>query len=725
MDRSSAIPSNAMDRSSAIPSTAMDRSEVIFGAEGYPVRRSNLSHDTKLALDNDSTHASQTRATSSAFRLDATRDESELMRLREVEELKAKLAQTTTHMDRSARPHATEGADTAGYSSWAQFRSVQEVNVRLAQDNMDQQRTIALLESEVARLKDEANVKALRYQEDIIRMKDKYDGELGDAKLKSAMEAEALARRHEESLSSLRKLHANEVDALKERFKSEEKFEQITGQLRTTTGSIRFIEEQLQVRQKGVEAIREGQIDARERLLADMEEKARERAELAEAEGYRLKGILSHMEHVVSSLREQGSDEKERLKMEHHRLQGQLHSFEAERHALQHRNMEELNYIKQRSKEVEIELLKLTQDKQAHYEAQADANRQLDSRKAEFSVYCESKSKSMDQRESRLAEEEGRLQRLRESVHKEKQALEDRRADAMRDIDAAEELRDVVMRTQKQLEQDKANLLSTSQAYKAALEELSMKEASFKEQYSALQEKETVLREGFAQMKLAAAELTQRERGLSDAMQLIDRRKTALDQADHDVQLRRLSAATSYREWSSKQTVDSLVLARTSASGSYQLGSTGTALSSSDYSNHYHHPRHSPVDKYGSETEQQLGDNRYKIINYAHSGANSRAFHKSNEHAPPPPPPTIPSNSVWLDALQSKLKGTGSPNYMHAGNGVSLPAEVRAAQSTLRQLRGQMSQVDASSSSVQRLLDEEEDFLKALQQHRKNTRPEM
>jgi hypothetical protein len=36
-----------------------------------------------------------------------------------------------------------------------------------------------------------------------------------------------------------------------------------------------------------------------------------------------------------------------------------------------------------------------------------------------------------------------------------------------------------------------------------------------------------------------------------------------------------------------------------------------------------------------------------------------------------------------------------------------------------------MSQVDASSSSVQRLLDEEEDFLKALQQHRKNARPEM
>ena len=33
----------------------------------------------------------------------------------------------------------------------------------------------------------------------------------------------------------------------------------------------------------------------------------RERAELAEQEGYKLKGIISHMETVVQSLRSQGT----------------------------------------------------------------------------------------------------------------------------------------------------------------------------------------------------------------------------------------------------------------------------------------------------------------------------------------------------------------------------------------------------------------------------------
>lgn len=44
-------------------------------------------------------------------------------------------------------------------------------------------------------------------------------------------------------------------------------------------------------------------MEARERMLQDMEAKARERAEAAEAEGYRLKGLLMHMETMVEQAR--------------------------------------------------------------------------------------------------------------------------------------------------------------------------------------------------------------------------------------------------------------------------------------------------------------------------------------------------------------------------------------------------------------------------------------
>ena len=102
-------------------------------------------------------------------------------------------------------------------------------------------------------------------------------------------------------------------------------------------------------------------MEARERLLTDMEDKARERAELAEQEAYRLKGILSHMEHVVNNMRGQNSDEKDRLKQEHSRLAAAHKSLEADKLALQSRNAEELSAIKQRSKELEIEMSILNQ----------------------------------------------------------------------------------------------------------------------------------------------------------------------------------------------------------------------------------------------------------------------------------------------------------------------------------------------------------------------------
>ena len=84
-----------------------------------------------------------------------------------------------------------------------------------------------------------------------------------------------------------------------------------------------------------------GQLEARERLLTDMEEKAREKVESAERESFRLKGLLMHMEHVAAGLRSQGSEEKERLRQEHARLQIMQKSLEGERSSVDARLTEE------------------------------------------------------------------------------------------------------------------------------------------------------------------------------------------------------------------------------------------------------------------------------------------------------------------------------------------------------------------------------------------------
>ena len=68
-------------------------------------------------------------------------------------------------------------------------------------------------------------------------------------------------------------------------------------------------------------------MEAREKLLAEMEDRVKERTESAEVESFRLKGMLVHMEGVVQNLRSQSADEKERLRLEHNRLQSLQVSF--------------------------------------------------------------------------------------------------------------------------------------------------------------------------------------------------------------------------------------------------------------------------------------------------------------------------------------------------------------------------------------------------------------
>jgi len=508
--------------------------------------------------------------------IQADKDQLEQRLLQEVEQLKAKLLNPALSSAHPAAGATAQGISSSGESTIPkdvaqqqqqqpyaipttgilvpedreQFRLLQENNVKYVQEVIDQKRLIVHLESEIARLKDEANITALRNQEALLRQKHDYGVQIEDLKNRHAMETESLQRRQEDSLQSLKLLHENEIVSIKERYRSEEKFEQIAGQLRTTSGSIQFIEEQLQTRQRGVEAMREGQIDAREKLLAEMEAKARERAEVAEAEGYRLKGILAHMEHMVSSLKEQSSEEKARLKQEHLRLQSQLSNIENEKNALQTRSMEELAYIKQRSREVELDLIKLNQEKQTHFETLAAAERKLDVDQTEFASMAAAKQRQLDNMEQKLKSEEERIKRFRDEVFSDKQALEERRVGALREIEDAEELKNILVRAQQDHEVEKRELQEISQTYKVASEDLSIREQSLQEQDQALQAKETALREGFAQMKSAAMELSQREGELQDALRMMEQKRAAVGRADRELLDRRLESAATFREWS-------------------------------------------------------------------------------------------------------------------------------------------------------------------------------
>ena len=115
-------------------------------------------------------------------------------------------------------------------------------------------------------------------------MRERHAADMESCNLSRSEEIAMLERRHAEGLTHLKRLHEDELATIKQRSRDGVALEQLANQIRTTTGSLKFIEEKISAQTKGNDAVREGQYEIRERLLVDMEEKARERADNAEAE---------------------------------------------------------------------------------------------------------------------------------------------------------------------------------------------------------------------------------------------------------------------------------------------------------------------------------------------------------------------------------------------------------------------------------------------------------
>ena len=147
-------------------------------------------------------------------------------------------------------------------------------------------------------LKEESTMDKIRHQKEITHLRERHQADIDAGNASRTEELSMLDRRHSEAITALKKIHADEIAAIKQRAKDGAALEQLTSQITSTTGSLKLIEEQMSLQYRGIDVVREGQFEARERLLLDMEAKARERAEAAETEGYKLKGLLHHMEQV-------------------------------------------------------------------------------------------------------------------------------------------------------------------------------------------------------------------------------------------------------------------------------------------------------------------------------------------------------------------------------------------------------------------------------------------
>lgn len=560
-------------------------------------------------------------------------------------------------------------------------------NNKLSLMNNNNERTIIQLEAEISRLKDEININALKFHSNLKESRDKHEVELSDMKVKYDEELKTLERRHKDSIDALNKIHNDELEAVKDRNRSGQVFEQVASQIKSTSGSIKLIEEQLNVRYRSIDAAREGQMEARERLLADMEMKAREKAEQAEAETFRLKGILNHMEHVIDNIRSQSTEEKERLRQEQLRLTTLLSSVEAEKKALQQRNSEELAYIKQKSKELELESVRLLEEKRNFFESIASSQRSIDREKAEFETFANHKRRTLESLETQLHDSEMKLKREKEEFFSDKTSFEMRRREAIASIESIESDKRKLFDEQENLRREREQLKSLANEVQQVMNTISEKEKEIEVHSAGLSEREIVLREGYAQMKQSATILSKREAAVQDSIRLLEDKQMSLEAIDEQLFNRKYKLLPhSNRPRDDYEPIPS----------SYATLERSTLVPSIS-PNSNQHPFSGGLPRPVSESNNNPTTN--SKVRFNEFDSKSIEFEISNEEK-------------WIDKFQQRLSTT---YYTAANNTNAVPKELLEAKRVLEKSRSDLDRIASNNLNMNKILHREKEFLKLMQ----------
>jgi len=451
----------------------------------------------------------------------------------EIESLKGRLESSAS---------AGSGGATGDALSSSRTEEVEDLKMRLK----------AALE-ENARLKEESVIEKIRHQKEINHLRERHQADMDAGNLSKSEEIALLERRHTDAITALKKIHNDELNAVKQRAKDGVALDHLSSQISTTTGSLKLIEEQISQQYRGLDAVREGQFEARERLLMDMEAKARERAEAAESEGYKLKGLLSHMEQVVQNLRSQGGEERERLRMEHRRIEALQESVESERRAIQERASAEMTELRRKMSMMEEREREHTMKRA---EEQADLNemkRKLEADRKEFAAYVSSNVKAAEQGAVRLKEEENRLNRLRSEISQERNALERSKEQASADLLSAEKWRQSVSEAQDDIEREKRALRTAASELQDMSDRLVERDRELEYREKSLLERENKLEQEKSEVEYINRQLNQREQEIAATYKQAEEQRLEMQEIEDEMLRRRVMVSSQRREMSRLQ----------------------------------------------------------------------------------------------------------------------------------------------------------------------------
>jgi len=552
---------------------------------------------------------------------------------------------------------------------------------RQIKESSDLRKQIAQQDVELSKLRDELTLTQLKHNEEKKYAAQKHATEISDAGERKDYEISLVEKRHGEAIKALKAIHLEELASLKERNKDNAVLDQLTQQLKSASGSIRLLEEQLMSKYKGLDAAKEGQMEARERLLADMEEKARSRADGAEAETYRLKGLLMHMEHVASSIRSQGGEEKERLRQEHQRLYTLQSSLENERNAFQARMTEELSILKKKAESIEAETNKLSNERRQQTDNIAQQHRALDSDRSEFASYVMTHTKQAEATTERFKDEEMRLNRAREELMRDRAILEQRKVAATSDLQEAESLRNTVIAGRDEVAKEKVRLQQAIAELNSAAAQLSQQGETLDKQAKIIESKERSMQEAQGHLRIAQSALKKREAEVIVGMKELEARMLELGGQDRELTQRRMELVARQRELASASSKASLENNQITIVLSNENSPTGSNKPSSK----------PPRQAWSDETE---------------SKGSSPPYNKDRS-----------GNSDWMNAFRERL-ASGQTNSRVTEKDRRVNDELLQSRKTLQAAKSTLTRTSSTRLQAERLLSDESKFLATLQGQR-------
>lgn len=255
--------------------------------------------------------------------------------------------------------------------------------------------------------------------------------DMKEVKEAAAKADEQREEQHRGSLEALRSVHQEELESMRRRLADADRLAVAEAKLESAVSSFANLQMHISDRARGLDAAHDAQLDARKRLVDDMELSAREARRESEAETVKLQGLLSNMDSVMRSIRSVSAHEHERLHHEQARLSSLQDALQAQAAASREALAIESANLRARVTTQEATMATLQEEVAAERASVKLEREELEVTKAEFERRKHRAEQALDVKARSVAKKEAALRKLQVEVEKQSADL-DRRVEAAR-----------------------------------------------------------------------------------------------------------------------------------------------------------------------------------------------------------------------------------------------------------------------------------------------------